>query len=77
MKRHKQEKNIIQWLNEFKKRSGPLKLNKAEVLFNPSRFAETHIKRIESAVSITTYKKSIETVTKVKKAFDSLIKNNK
>lgn len=77
MKRHKQEKNIIQWLNEFKKRSGPLKLNKAEVLINPSTFAETHIKRIESAVSITTYKKSIETVTKVKKAFDSIIKNNK
>lgn len=77
MIRHKQEKNIIKWLNEFKKRSGPLKLNKAEVLINPSRFAETHIVRIESAVSITTYKNSIETVTKVKKAFDSLIKNNK
>jgi len=77
MKRNKQEKNIIKWLNEFKKRSVPLKLNKAEVLINPSTFAETHIKRIESAVSITTYKNSIETVTKVKKAFDSLIKNNK
>ena len=77
MKRHKQEKNIIQWLNEFKKRSGPLKINKAEVLINPSTFAETHIKRIESAVSITTYKNSLQTVIKVKKAFDSLIKNNK
>ena len=77
MIRNKQEKNIIKWLNEFKKRSGPLKLNKAEVVVDPEKFAETHIKRIESAVSITTYKNSIETVIKVKKAFDSLIKNNK
>lgn len=73
MTRHKQEEAIINWLNEFKKRSEPFRINKAEFIFDPERFAETNIKRIQSAVSIQTYKNSLQNVTKVKKAFDSLI----
>lgn len=73
MNRHKQEEAIINWLNEFKKRSEPFRINKAEFIFDPERFAETNIKRIKSAVSIQTYKNSLQNVTKVKKAFDSLI----
>ena len=73
MIRHKQEKEIINWLNEFKKRSEPFRINKAEVIFDPERFAEMNIERIKSAVSIQTYKNSLQNVTKVKKAFDSLI----
>ena len=73
MIRHKQEEAIINWLNEFKKRSEPLRINKAEIIFDPERFAEMNIERIKSAVSIQTYKNSLQNVTKVKKAFDSLI----
>ena len=73
MIRHKQEKEIINWLNEFKKRSEPFRINKAEIIFDPERFAEMNIERIKSAVSIQTYKNSLQNVTKVKKAFDSLI----
>ena len=73
MNRHKQEEAIINWLNEFKKRSEPFRINKAEFIFDPERFAETNIKRIQAAVSIQTYKNSLQNVTKVKKAFDSLI----
>jgi hypothetical protein len=73
MIRHKQEEAIINWLNEFKKRSEPFRINKAEIIFDPERFAEMNIERIKSAVSIQTYKNSLQEVTKVKKAFDSLI----
>ena len=73
MNRHKQEEAIINWLNEFKKRSEPFRINKGEIIFDPERFAEMNIKRIQSAVSIQTYKNSLQNVTKVKKAFDSLI----
>ena len=73
MNRHKQEEAIINWLNEFKKRSEPFSINKAEIIFDPERFAEMNIERIKSAVSIQTYKNSLQNVTKVKKAFDSLI----
>ena len=73
MNRHKQEEAIIKWLNEFKKRSEPFRINKAEIIFDPERFAEMNIKRIKSAVSIQTYKNSLQEVTKVKKAFDSII----
>jgi len=73
MNRHKQEEAIINWLNEFKERSEPFRINKAEIIFDPERFAETNIKRIQEAVSIQTYKNSLQEVTKVKKAFDSLI----
>lgn len=73
MIRHKQEESIINWLNEFKKRSEPFRINKAEIIFDPERFAEMNIERIKSAVSIQTYKNSLQNVTKVKKAFDSLI----
>ena len=73
MIRHKQEEAIINWLNEFKKRSEPFRINKAEIIFDPERFAEMNIERIKSAVSIQTYKNSLQNVTKVKNAFDSLI----
>ena len=73
MIRHKQEEAIINWLNEFKERSEPFRINKAEIIFDPERFAEMNIERIKSAVSIQTYKNSLQNVTKVKKAFDSLI----
>ena len=73
MNRHKQEEAIINWLNEFKERSEPFRINKAEIIFDPERFAEMNIERIKSAVSIQTYKNSLQNVTKVKKAFDSLI----
>ena len=73
MIRHKQEEAIINWLNEFKERSEPFRINKAEIIFDPERFAEMNIERIKSAVSIQTYKNSLQEVTKVKKAFDSLI----
>ena len=73
MIRHKQEESIINWLNEFKKRSEPFRINKAEIIFDPERFAEMNIERIKSAVSIQTYKNSLQNVAKVKKAFDSLI----
>tara|TARA_R110000744_G_scaffold133917_1_gene242601 strand:- start:1421 stop:1642 length:222 start_codon:yes stop_codon:yes gene_type:complete len=73
MIRHKQEEAIINWLNEFKKRSEPFRINKAEIIFDPERFAEMNIERIKSAVSIQTYKNSLQEVTKVKNAFDSLI----
>lgn len=73
MIRHKQEEAIINWLNEFKERSEPFRINKAEIIFDPERFAEMNIERIKSAVSIQTYKNSLQNVTKVKKAFDSII----
>ena len=73
MIRHKQEKAIINWLNEFKKISEPFRINKAEIIFDAERFAEMNIERIQSAISIQTYKNSLQEVTKVKKAFDSII----
>ena len=73
MTRHKQEEAVLNWLKEFKKRNKPFKINEAETIFNPERFAETHIIRIESGVTNTIYYNSIQTVVKVKESIDSLI----
>ena len=69
--RHKQEQQIINWLQSVKNRKEPLQVDAALKIVDFKKFAELNIWRLKYNLSERIYITTIENIVKVKKAWDN------
>jgi hypothetical protein len=69
--RHKQEAQIIDWLQSVKNRKEPLQVDQALKIVDFKKFAELNIWRLKYNLSERIYITTIENIVKVKKAWDN------
>ena len=66
MKKHPKHYQIIDWLETFKTRNKPLKINSAETIFDCKKFALINIERIQKQITYKIYYNAINNTTRAK-----------